>query len=49
MGRLDSHKVFVSKSERDYAKFSKIFIGRNSSIISNGMEVKNIKKYHKKK
>lgn len=48
MGRLDTHKVFVSKSERDYAKFSKIFIGRNSSIISNGMEVKNIKKYHKK-
>lgn len=45
MGRLDSHKVFVSKSEKDYAKFSKIYIGRNNSVISNGVEIKDLKKY----
>ena len=45
MGRLDSHKVFVSKSEKDYAKFSKIYIGSNNSVISNGVEIKEIKNY----
>lgn len=48
MGRLDSYKVFVSKSEKDYASFSKIYIGRNNSVISNGVEVRDIKKYPKK-
>ena len=43
MGRIDSHKIFVSKSEKDYAKFSKIYIGRNNSVISNGGEVRDIK------
>ena len=45
MGRLDAHKVFVSKSEKDYAKFSKIYIGRNNSVISNGVEIRDIKNY----
>ena len=48
MGRLDSYKVFVSKSEKNYASFSKIYIGRNNSVISNGVEVRDIKKYPKK-
>ena len=48
MGRIDSHKVFVSKSEKKYAKVSKIFIGENNSIISNGVKIREIKEFRKK-
>jgi len=47
LGRLDSTKVLVSESEREYARKSKIFLGINNIIINNG--VNNMtKKYSKK-
>lgn len=48
MGRIDSHKIFVSKSEKKYAKLSKIFIGKNNSIITNGVKTRDIKVFSKK-
>ena len=36
-GNIDIQKILVSKSERDYAKSSKIFLGKNSIIINNGV------------
>ena len=48
LGRIDSHKVFVSKSEKKYAMKSRIYIGNNHSIISNGVKIRDIKKYQKK-
>ena len=46
-GRLDSCKIFVSKSEKIYAKKSNIYIGNSSKIINNGVQNKKIK-YHQK-
>ena len=37
MGKLDTHKVFVSESEKLYAKQIKIFYGRNINVINNGV------------
>ena len=46
-GLLDSHKIFVSKSEKNYAK--KFFIiGKNNSIINNSVDKKNFINYENK-
>ena len=37
-GRIDTHKIFVSESEKLYAKKSNIFISNNVSVINNGVE-----------
>lgn len=47
-GLLDSHKIFVSQSEKIYAKKNKIFIGKNFSIINNGVKNKKIKSFDEK-
>ena len=44
-GWIDSTKVFVSKSEKIYAKKSNIYIGNKSIIINNGVINKSIKEY----
>ena len=49
-GWLDSRKILVSNSERNYAKASKIYLGNKSIIINNGvsnMPMKN--SFHKDK
>lgn len=42
-GRLDNIKIFVSKSEKYYAKASNIFFGKNTLIINNGVPKMNKK------
>tara|TARA_B100000886_G_scaffold324988_1_gene270148 strand:- start:2329 stop:3408 length:1080 start_codon:yes stop_codon:yes gene_type:complete len=44
-GRIDSHKILVSKSEKEYAKDLKVYLGRKFSIINNGVLNKKIKNY----
>lgn len=39
-GRIDTKKILVSKSEKAYAKFSKIFLGDKWIIINNGVSNK---------
>ena len=43
MGRLDSHKIFVSRSEMNYAIKSNIYIGKKNTIIYNGVKNRLIK------
>lgn len=42
-GLIDSFKVFVSRSEKFYAKSSNLFIGSNFAIINNGVKNKDLK------
>ena len=42
-GRIDTHKIFVSESEKLYAKKSNIYISNNISVINNGVENRLIK------
>ena len=44
-GWIDTVKVFVSTSEKNFAKESNIYIGKNSKIINNGVENKKIKEF----
>ena len=44
-GWIDTVKVFVSVSEKNFAKESNIYIGKNSKIINNGVENKKIKEF----
>ncbi len=37
-GRIDNHKIFVSKSELSQAKKYKIYIGNNFSIVNNAVQ-----------
>jgi len=38
LGRIDSTKVLVSESEKEYARKSKIFLGKNNIVINNGVK-----------
>ena len=38
LGRIDSIKVLVSESERKYARKSKIYLGKNTIVINNGVD-----------
>ena len=42
-GRIDTHKIFVSESEKLYSKKSNIYISNNISVIYNGVENRLIK------
>ena len=44
-GNIDSAKVFVSLSEKNYAIDSGIYCGRKSTIINNGVKNKDLKIY----
>ena len=44
MGWIDSSKILVSKSEKEFAKISKIYLGEKAVIINNGVSNKKIKK-----
>ena len=44
-GRVDQKKIFVSLSEKIYAKKSKLYIGKNNLIINNGVRNKKMKIY----
>ncbi|MBO7013235.1 MAG: glycosyltransferase [Prochlorococcus marinus XMU1422] len=44
LGWIDSKKVLVSKSEKFYARKSKIFLGNKSIIINNGVSNMSLKK-----
>ena len=44
-GFLDTFKIFVSESERQYAKDKKIFFGKNNIVINNGVKNKKIKNF----
>lgn len=46
IGKIDDYKILVSDSEKKFAKSLKIYIGRNSKIIYNGVINKAIKKYN---
>ena len=46
-GFLDTFKIFVSKSEKTYAKENKIFIGKNNIVINNGVKNRKIKNFGK--
>lgn len=46
-GFLDSYKIFVSKSEKMYAKENKIFLGKNNIVINNGVKNRKIKDFCK--
>ena len=37
-GRIDSIKILVSESEKEYARKSKIFLGKNNIVINNGVK-----------
>ena len=43
-GWIDSMKIFVSESEKNYAKKEKIYLGKKSLIINNGVQNRFIKK-----
>ena len=43
LGWIDSRKILVSNSEREYAIKSKIYLGNKSLIINNGVSNKSIK------
>jgi len=47
LGWLDSKKILVSKSEKEYAINSKIYLGHKSLIINNGVSNKTIKTFKK--
>ncbi len=47
IGLLDTHKIFVSNSEKIYASKNKIFVGKNFSIINNGVKNNKIKNFDK--
>ena len=42
LGRIDSHKIFVSETEKHFAK-NNIYCGKNYSVICNSVEDKTIK------
>ena len=42
-GFLDTYKIFVSESEKFYAKKNKILLGKNNIIINNGVKNKKMK------
>ena len=42
-GWIDSYKILVSNSEKNYAKESKIYLGKKSMVINNGVLNKPIK------
>ena len=45
-GFLDDKKIFVSISEKDYAKKLKIYNGTNSYVINNGINNRTLKNYN---
>ena len=45
MGKLDNYKILVSESERKFAKSLDLYLGKNFSIINNGVNNKKIKQY----
>lgn len=46
-GRLDTYKIFVSRSEKEYALLSKIYSGIKYSIINNGVQNMPIKNFQR--
>lgn len=44
-GWIDTKKILVSKSEKEFALQSKIYLGRKSLIINNGVSNQSIKSY----
>ena len=42
-GKIDNYKILVSESEKDFAKKLKIYLGKNTTVINNGVLNKPIK------